>query len=81
MMIWDRDSIDLDWPNEDKFKDIYMIHGHTPCGYLSKDWKPEYGPIFYQDGHKIDIDCGTAITKSAFLFDLDDFDGGFLFSK
>ncbi len=77
---WDRDSINLEWPDEDEFKDTYMVHGHTPCWYLSKSWKPEDGPIYYQDGHKIDIDCGTVQTHAAYLFDLDNFDGGFLFT-
>ena len=64
-------------------ENIILIHGHTPSKYLPiwgvKGKKLEFendnntGVVYcYNDGHKIDIDCGTVSSKFIVLYCLDD---------
>lgn len=80
-ILWDRLHLKHSWPNDEKYKDVYIIHGHTPTPFLTQDLK-EYkksfvkadGAVFYANGHKIDIDCGAFATNATVLLDLDTFE-------
>ena len=78
-IIWDRYNLyDDRWhygENE------YTVHGHSPIplSFLACDtreeleaWEPEI--LYYCEGHKIDIDCGTHYTGDACLLDLNTWD-------
>lgn len=62
--------------------DVYIVHGHTPILLMAKDMKfldipytwSGHGACWYNNGHKINLDCGTAWTKEVALLDLDTFD-------
>lgn len=74
-MIWSRDHFQDIWPKD--FETTIIVHGHTPCYYLSKKLNriaPEDVPILYADDHKICIDMGSADTGITCLFDLDAFE-------
>jgi serine/threonine protein phosphatase 1 len=63
--LWSRNHFDMSWSNE-KFKNTYLVHGHTPVQifYLDKIKK-------YANGHAFDIDMGSAYSNVAALFNLD----------
>ena len=69
--LWDRCHLYDPWQLGDE--DIYVVHGHTPIvlspWYVS--W-PE-SPMFYCDGHKVNIDMCTFETNVCTLLNLDDF--------
>jgi hypothetical protein len=83
--MWDRYHFQTPWPDDPAYKDIYIVHGHTPVVYLPyhyladgiindiprkrEDFK--YEPIYYADGHKIDIDLGSWVTNKTTLLDLE----------
>lgn len=79
---WDRDHVSRDWwPEEDDYKEVYIIHGHTPIQSLRKRLTMTrhpftqhgmIGPITYCHGHKIDLDVASFDTGCAVLFDLDE---------
>lgn len=83
-LIWDRSHFWSPWPKS--LDNAIMVHGHTPCEYLSEDlnmlhgpeyrkkWAPIDGAIWYADGHKIDIDMGSFYTNTTLLLDLDTFE-------
>lgn len=83
-LVWSRSHFWAPWPKG--YDNVVVVHGHTPCEYLSKDlnmvhgpehrkdWAPIDGAIWYADGHKIDIDMGSFNTGTTLLFDLDTFD-------
>ena len=82
-LLWDRDHFDDSWPTEEEFKDIYIIHGHTPAIYVAHsrneldliDYDPGYtgfGIFTYEKGHKIALDLGSADTKKIALYNLDE---------
>lgn len=78
---WDRDHIFSPWwPKEDYYKDMYIVHGHTPVDNLKymlrgvcHQYKSKnlYSPVYYCGGHKIDLDLASFETGKAVLFDLD----------
>lgn len=70
-LIWDRGHITFPWIGDDN---LIIIHGHTPCPYISRKWVPSDGAIIYAGGHKIDIDMGSFVTNTTCLLDLDTFD-------
>ena len=76
MQIWNRAHITNNWPKAEQYKDTYIIHGHTIAEYIpSKHWNtPADGPLFYSNGHKIDLDMGSAYTGWTVTFNLDTFD-------
>lgn len=50
-----------------------IVHGHTPTPYLCRaieEVTPE-GMIWYDNGHKIDVDLGVHFTKKTCLLNLD----------
>lgn len=83
--LWDRKHVMRPWPQDDKFKDLYIVHGHTPCMYMLKqfnNWRAFCGEEYisndkieivkYADGHKFNLDLGSFMTNKIALFDLDE---------
>ena len=71
--LWDRKHCYHFWP-EEEYKDIVIIHGHTPVWYMDESWENDELtelPIFYADNHKINIDLGVYETGKACLLNLD----------
>lgn len=83
--LWDRKHIGCGRPLDEKFKDVFQVHGHTPVvnnrfifsGY-NKDAKIE--TIFYDD-HKYCIDMGAFATYKAALIDLDTFETKYFYDE
>lgn len=78
-LIWDRDHIHYPHPEDEKFKNVYQVHGHTPVPYLEEKLLiPFYnrprrlGVLSYCGGRKIGIDLGCFSTDKTALIDLDD---------
>lgn len=74
-LLWDREHF---WDKWDmcNFPDSMVVHGHTPAHYIHRELGyrlDEYklGAYWYCDKHKICIDCGTYVTKTACLLNLD----------
>lgn len=71
--LWDRKHFRIKQTIEDN---TLYIHGHTPIGimrdlkFYDKTAKP-MAPFVYNDGHKINIDCGTPYTRLIVLLNLD----------
>ena len=79
--MWDRDHIWDNWPTAAEYKDTYVVHGHTPVDYLRPLFprfrckyiqEERYSPIYYCDGHKIDLDLASFDSGKVALFDLDE---------
>ena len=66
-LIWDRNHMHHEWPQDEQYKDTYIVHGHSPVQILFKS----DSPIFYCDEHKIDLDMATFVTNKIALLDLD----------
>lgn len=77
--LWDREHYLYD---ENIPKDIVLIHGHTSARYvMGSRAEGEYlkcencngrsSICSYNNGHKIDIDCGTAMSKFIAMYCLD----------
>lgn len=79
---WDRQHFYDDWPQDKKYQNTYIIHGHTPVQYLNRwlnniatiDFDMTPTIITYAQGHKIDIDLGTIASNRAALFNLNTFE-------
>lgn len=69
-LMWDREHYKQEF-NAPERKHFYIVHGHTPCPIINPEWKAENGALYYEDGHKIDIDMGTYVTHQACLLNLD----------
>lgn len=61
--------------------DEMVVHGHTPIPYLiaRTHWSNECpawekGAWWYNNDHKVDLDCGSWATGNTILLDLDTFD-------
>ena len=54
----------------------YQVFGHTPIPYIipEEEFMKDPGVHYFDNGHKINIDCGTYATTIGILFDLDTFD-------
>ena len=74
----DKSQLDLLW-NRQHFmteksvinKNLYIIHGHTPIQYFKK-YGIKYDAVqSYNQGHKINLDCGTVASKEILLYNLD----------
>lgn len=70
-LVWDRKHMEDDWPADKKFQNTLIIHGHTPVQLVDKN---ATDAIWYGQGHKIDIDCGSVWSGRTCLFDLDTLD-------
>lgn len=69
-MIWDRTHY---YKEGTIPANTLIVHGHTPIPYLCRaigEVIPE-GMVWYDNGHKIDVDLGTAFTGKACLLNLD----------
>lgn len=77
---WDRDHELDDWPKEEEYQSTFIVHGHTPAPYMQIDYdipvtldKYEiFEPVIYANGHKINLDLGSFVSKKISLFDLDE---------
>lgn len=74
--VWNRDYIPFDFWSE-KYKDSIVVHGHTPCQILNKEYPWDdltkdsgNGLISYNSNHCLDIDNGTIVSNSVILFNL-----------
>lgn len=69
-MIWDRTHYHKEGVIP---SNTLIVHGHTPTPHLCHEIGREIpeGMIWYDGGHKIDIDVGTAFTGKACLLNLD----------
>ena len=65
---WNRSHFDKPLP--EKYKDYYIIHGHTPTPFIDQNLQ-EIIPLIYCDGHKIDLDIAAFVTNKIVLFNLD----------
>ena len=78
-LMWDRDHVADEWDFK-KYPNTYIVHGHTPVPHLGLKIREPVGfdnkgfpePLFYADGHKIDLDLMSFNTGKAVLFDLDE---------
>lgn len=80
-LIWDRGHFHfLDW-DEEKYPNVYIVHGHTPWylvkqahvrDYEIEDWTPN--AYVYDKGHKICIDNASFVSGQTVLLDLDTFE-------
>ena len=75
-LLWDREHYFHVWPEEDEYKDIIVVHGHTPTPYIAEDLgyrseEFELGAFWYADGHKVCIDNATFATGIITLINLD----------
>ena len=64
-LMWDRNHIEDEWPQG--YDNTYIVHGHSPVQILFKS----DNPVYYCDGHKIDLDMATFVTNKIALLDLD----------
>ena len=64
-------------------ENIFIVHGHTPIEYLVESLAnyndkpiPSYGlgAYYYNNNHKIDIDCGAHYTGRTVVLNLDTFE-------
>ncbi len=78
--LWDRFHINKPWPKDKKYKDWYVVHGHSPVQYVTRRYDlplqldEEMRPLIieYANGHKFDLDLGSFDSKVVALFDLDE---------
>lgn len=88
-LLWDRYHFNDDW--DEDYPDTIIVHGHTICSTLPNYLYDFYhnGNTFYQEpkiikyceGHKIDIDLGSAFTGKAALLNLDTFETTYIYDK
>lgn len=62
--LWDRSHIVQSWTGADN---EFIVHGHTPVAYVIPGAKDI---VTYCEGHKIDIDLGSAFSHRVALLDL-----------
>lgn len=74
--LWDRDHIYNNWYKG--YDNDFVIHGHTPIGFMTPHWNPKGGSYKYglmdEIYHKIDIDNGAVFSNIAILINLDTFE-------
>lgn len=73
--IWDRKHITDNWPQDFKYNNTFIVHGHTPCEFFKLHGYPVSGhdPISYCQDHKINLDMSTVYSNQTCLFDADTF--------
>lgn len=69
-LLWDRKHFNDNWLGEEN---AYIIHGHTPVLFFNE---PNNEIVYYCDGHKINLDCGTVFSSNhkIGILNLDTFD-------
>jgi hypothetical protein len=84
-LLWSREHFHDRWPVG--YEDTRVVHGHTPIPYLINalnefaEWNNQEalykswdgGALWYEDGHKICIDCASAYYDCCVLLNLDDY--------
>lgn len=78
-ILWDREHFNKKWTGKEN---QIIVHGHTNIVFimskLNKDVTDmhveDIGAFWYCDNHKVGIDCGSYITNTTVLLDLDTFD-------
>lgn len=80
-LLWDRQHFIFDAKRENKYENIYCVHGHTPTGYLAYfRYVPDTQSadidkvLFYDSNKKIDLDLMSFETYTAALLNLDTFE-------
>ena len=76
--LWNREHLTHDWDGPEY---LIMIHGHTPVQSILGDKTINPEIYKYCNGHKIDIDMGTYISKKAALLDLDTLEPIYFYDK
>lgn len=85
--LWNRQHFTEDW--DEDYVDTIVVHGHTICptlfSYLYSEFPKDYNfadptIIRYCDGHKIDMDLGSAFTGKVALLDLDSLEETYFYS-
>lgn len=85
--LWDRGHFNDSWPEEDEYKNVYIVHGHTPVGSFKKRLWTSLGEIpnnrivKYANGHKINIDLGSVSTDTTVLLNLDTLEPAYFYNK
>ena len=72
-LLWDRNHFEEEWPNEEKYKNVYILHGHTPIPNLIKCNPYDFpiGVYWYNNGHKADLDQLSIISHKTVLLNLE----------
>ena len=72
-LLWDRSHFEEGWPNEEKYKNVYILHGHTPIPNLIKCNPYDFpiGVYWYNNGHKADLDQLSIISHKTVLLNLE----------
>lgn len=68
--IWDRKHLHAPWPQDEKYDNKYIVHGHSPVKYVCKGVDGT-SILNYSSGHKFDLDLASFYTRRIALFDLD----------
>ena len=68
--IWDRKHLHAPWPQDEKYDNKYIVHGHSPVKYVCKGVDGT-SILNYSRGHKFDLDLASFYTRRIALFDLD----------
>lgn len=84
--LWDRRHFVTPWPQEEKYQNMYMVHGHTPTPFIIKEIN-DFNAFFnikeritepreieileYCNGHKFCLDLASVDTDKIALFNLD----------
>lgn len=69
--IWDRKHLYAPWPQDEKYDNKYIVHGHSPVQYAFKGMDGT-SILNYSNGHKFDLDLASFNTCRIALFDLDE---------
>lgn len=65
--MWDRQVVQhTNW--SPKHPNAYVIHGHSPVQVFFKREEP----VVYCGGHRVDLDVGSYVTNTIYLYDLDE---------
>ena len=68
--IWDRKHLHAPWPQDEKYDNKYIVHGHSPVQYVFQGIDGT-SILNYAHGHKFDLDLASFDTCRVALFDLD----------
>lgn len=83
-LMWDRSHFNDKFPIE-QYPDLYIIHGHTCPIFIQEDMDKFNGKehvdmemeekiMWYADGHKATVDCGSCWSDYIILLNLDTFE-------
>lgn len=84
-LLWDREHYLDAWHNNPTLDNVYVIHGHTPIPLMLQEfdsislptgrifqWEENFPPLIYDNGHKINIDCGAFASGLTVVYNMDD---------